>query len=367
MKTIALWYDQATGVEEADVKLDLHINFWKLLNSQSKKQEYLLDLGFMVDDIRQVDSLNLYFPFDIDEKNIEDIGAKLHENQRLTSSVFNEDYTTHGGNIEQPKQFNVLDANHHKQFNIYAIDFGKTAEDCSIIKKYDGSIFSINIGSITEKNGCYKYYFRIRLKGDIFPSIFTRKLAPKNRFFNSAFTATEIIDFRINEKRSYNRSLLEEINQKKDFKIKKIHFLLMRNSREDFESSHLKANCRLIETDLWDKYVEKEHILEDIIAYHWSEKAKGDDVINSFNALAKIKYHKSNGWTIFKYVVALAILSICFNLLSSWIDKRLISSDKKDAVPLVEVSMKKNTAVDKEKTIANINEKVIASKEKGAK
>lgn len=353
MKTIALWYDQANGVNGKNVKLELHINFWKLYNTRKRKQEYLLDMGFMVHDVRQVALLNLHFPFEIDENNIEDIGAKLHEDHRLVSSVFNEDYTIQGGNTDKPKQFNVFNANSEKQFNIYAIDFEKTAGDCYITKKYDGSIFSLNIGSITPDSDCCKYYFRLRLRDDSFSSVFTRKLAPKNKFFNSAFTATEIIDFRINEKRSYNRSLLEYINSKKEFKIKKIHFLLMRNSREDFESNHLKTSCRLIESDLWRKYVDKEHVLEDIIAYHWSKKTNGDDVIDSFNTLAKIKYHKSNVGTLFKYLIALALLSICFNLASSRLDSWLVSSSEKESVLEIEASVQKNVDISKSKMITS--------------
>lgn len=218
-------------------------------------------------------------------------------------------------------------------------------------KKYEGSIFSINIDSITPDTDCYKYYFRLRLRDDSFSSIFTRKLAPKNKFFNSAFTATEIIDFRINEKRSYNRSLLEHINEKKEFKIKKIHFLLMRNSREDFESNHLKTSCRLIESDLWEKYVDKEHVLDDIIAYHWSKKTKDEDVISSFNTLAKIKYHKSNWRTIFKYLIALALFSICFNLASSGLYGWFVSYLKKNSVATVETSVQKNIDINKAKVI----------------
>jgi hypothetical protein len=362
MKTIAVWYDHKNTVEKTDVELDLHINFWKLRNRQSKKQEYFLDLGFMVSNIDQVSKFHIHFPFDIGQNEIEDIGIKLHNHHDLINSVFNEYYQVKDGTT--PKQHSVLNNQNETQFIIYAIDFTNGLRDfCLETNKYGGSMLSIDVDSITLQKDSKKYYFRFRIKGNELLTLM-KKQAPKNWFFQSAFTATETIDFRINEKRNYQSSLLEEVSKKNEFKIKKIHFLLLRNSNEDFSSQHINATCRELEPKLWKKYVGDSFELENIIAYHWSDKRKGDDYIESFNTLVKMKYHKSNFKTIILYLVILGTLSISFNIISTGLHHLLFPGTNKDLERSIEVQEKINPPIAKEKSAIKINEKVVPSKEK---
>jgi len=308
MKTLAVWY--TSKEEDVDVKLDVHINFWRLEGKKTKNS--LLDLGFLIYDISKLDTLNIHFPFDLDLNDIEDLGEKFRKDQKLVNSIFNENYEVHIGT--EPKQLSVQE-NGKTIFNIYSLDFSQS--DCILDKpKWDGTLLSVDLSSIDILYGCSKYYFRFRLKGKVL-EYFRRKHIPKLNFFQSAFTATEIIEFRLNEKRNYQISLSEAIKRKNEFRIVKIHFLLMRKSDEDFESNHIKATCRFLEPNLWSYYVGKEYDLKDIVAYHWSEKKEdGDKFIDSFNTLAKVKYHNENWLTIGKYFLYIAGLAIFFNIIS---------------------------------------------------
>jgi hypothetical protein len=130
-------------------------------------------------------------------------------------------------------------------------------------------------------------------------------------------------DFRINEKRNIHKSILEKIDSKKEFKIKKIHFLLLRNSNEDFESTYINPRCRKLENKIWAKYIGKDYNLDNIVAYHWSEKKK-EGHIDSFNTYIKMIYHQSNFKIIGTYLIVIGGLSIIFNFSSSYIWKKYI-------------------------------------------
>lgn len=324
MNTIALWYesnDNGNSANKKEIGLDIHINFWKL-KKKYIGYEYLLDLGFMIEDISKLKFFHIYFPFQLNKEDFEDIGDRLIKNHKLINSIFNENYEIHT-TPSVPKQCNVQDNKKTPLFNIYAIDFKNHKQDFEITKCFDGTKLTINLENIRPLEKCYKYYFRIRLKSNNLQDVYIRKYKPKNWFFQSALTETETIDFRINEKRNYNDSLAEEINKYDEFLINKIHFLLMRYSIEDFDSPHINVRCRELENDLWRDYIPPYYNLKNIIAYHWSEKAK-DKPIDSFNTLVKIKYYKSNWRTILAYIFLIGILSIFFNVLSNYISSKIL-------------------------------------------
>ena len=236
----------------------------------------------------------------------------------LIKSIFNENYHIHDANVA--KQLSVQNDSGKTLFNIYAIDFSADSNDISVEGIYDGTKLSIDLSSINIKDQCPEYYFRFRLTGDAL-SHFKRNYEPENWFFQSAFTETETIDFRINEKRNYHPSLAENIGEHNEFKMQKIHFLLMRDAAEDFESQHINYTCRTIEPKLWKSYISEKFILENVIAYHWSEKIKNAKPIDSFNTLVRIKYHSSNFKTLGIYFTIIGLMSIGFNLASSYIMK----------------------------------------------
>jgi hypothetical protein len=328
MNTIALWYDpgnnSAESSKEESVELEVHINFWNIkkrweyihLLPWVNRMDYVLDLGFKINNINNLSRLNIFFPSErIKENNIEDVGGILLRNNDLINLIFNEQYQIHDANI--PKQKSVQDKDGKTLFNIREIDF-KSKGDFTLNQKYGGTVLSLNIDS-TNDTECKNRYIRIRLINfDI--KTFARIHNPRNWFFQSAFKTVETIDFRINEKRNYDSSLAEEIISKREFNIQKIHFLLMRNATDDFISPHVSFTCRELETNLWGHYFSKKYNLKNIIAYHWSEKPDANEKekgIECFNTLVKLKVYKSNLKTIILYILVVGLLSVPFSIISN--------------------------------------------------
>jgi hypothetical protein len=278
--------------------------------------DYILDIGFQIKNIDNLSRLNIFFPSEsIRENNIEDVGKILLENNNLINLIFNEQYQIHDANI--PKQKSVQDKDRKTLFNIRETDF-KNKDDFSLDKKYGGTVLSLNIDSHNDAE-CKNRYIRIRLI-DFDIKTFARIHNPKNWFFQSAFKTVETIDFRINEKRNYDSSLAEEIILKKEFNIRKIHFLLMRDATDDFVSPHVNFTCRELETNLWGPYFREKYNLKNIIAYHWSERIDDDKKekgIEYFNALVKLKVYKSNLKTIILYILVVGLLSVPFSIVSN--------------------------------------------------
>ncbi len=310
MNTIAIWYKEKTSNPSQEEKIDIHINLWKLkVNNKPKKSEFLMDFGFMIHDITHIEMLHIHFPFKVEQKNLLDLGGVLHKSKEYVNSVFNENYILTDP-AEAPKQKRVQDQGHKTVFTIYALDF--TTGDTSLQSCFDGTQLSINLFNIPKNPDNTKYYFRIRINGDCLTN-FIKNFEPAHWYFQSAFTSTDTVDFRINEKRNLNKSLEQEITKNKTFAIQKIHFLLMRDAPDDLVADHLNITCRELEPNLWSDYVGSNYNVKNVIAYHWSEKVKGEKPLDSFNTLVKIKYNKSNWKTIWLYILVASLLAFCFN------------------------------------------------------
>lgn len=307
MKTIAVWYSTKKVPTQERVDLDLHFNLWKLYNHKKKHDEYFLDIGLMVSDISDISTIFIYFPFQSTQFDINDLGGLLLENGDLVYSIFNEYYDI-TNKADMPKQIHIKDKDKENKgsFNVYQIDF---SNDVKKMNKYGGTLIEFDAKTIKQHEHCKKYYFRFRLTGQAISEL-KRNYKPKSSFLQSAFSITETLDFRVNEKRNYAPSLEETISNNQEFNIKKIHFLLLRSALDDFISTHIKASCRELEPHLWEKYVGEAYLLENILAYHWSQKTKGDEIIESFNTLVKLKCPKSNWGIIIAYIGVLGLLSI---------------------------------------------------------
>ncbi|OJF75868.1 MAG: hypothetical protein BKP49_10445 [Treponema sp. CETP13] len=315
MNTIAIWYEEeADSDDSAKKELDINVNFWKLkLKDNSKESEYLMDFGFMIHDITNIKKLNIHFPFEVHKEDISDLGEALQSSKECVNSVFNENYSLFDSS-DEAKQKSVQDQEHKTLFNIYALDFDTKSNDIAISSPYKGTQLSINLSNIVVTGDCKKYYFRIRIKGSCLDN-FIKKFKPEHWYFQSAFVTTDTVDFRINEKRNLKPSLAQEISKHKTFAIKKIHFLLMRDAPDDLVADHLNITCRELEPELWSTYVGKKYKVENVIAYHWSEKTGKDECLESFNTLVKIKYNKSNKRTIWMYVLIVVGLAIGANII----------------------------------------------------
>ena len=303
MKSIAIWYK---SVDSSSLLLDgveLHFNFWKIPASENEYKRFL-DIGVKLERTDCVENLSIYFPVVLRKESFTDVVGQFINNNDLVCAIFNENYKT----VAQAnsKYYKIIDYNDINVFNIYQLD----TSDYDTENKFDGTILNIRLPKEDKKN-----YFRIRVDGNFCDSLISIQ-KPTNAFIQSAFSKIELTDFRINDARDLNKSLLEVMAKEKQLRIKKGHFFYMLSSKEEVLNYHAPfLSCRNLEKDKWNTYIGKNSIKpnEAILAYHWKESD-----VNHFNILIKSKYESNNWETISLYALVGFIVSMIIEILGNF-------------------------------------------------
>lgn len=243
MKSIAIWQKPINQNDEILSEVELHFNLWKIPNG-TKKQIKFLDIGIKLEKTINTEVLRIYFPFQVDLANFEDIVDKFIHKADLVSAIFNENYKV----VQSPisKMYEIKGIDDKPVFNIY-----KTSrEDVENENKFDGTIFNIKVPKLDKP-----IYFRFRITGDFISSLCST-FKPTNAILESAFSEIEMIDFRVNEIRDLNQTLLELIKKETIFKIIKQHFFFICSNEEEVIGNHLPyLSCRNLENYRWNEYV----------------------------------------------------------------------------------------------------------------
>ncbi|MGH4120896.1 hypothetical protein [Clostridium sp.] len=302
MKSFVIWYEG----KKDNISLDIHINLWRAEIKSNGKSEYFLDLGLMIEQVSDLKTINIVFPFKFKRDDFCDLGKVLISDRKIVNAIFNNECNKI--DLSEPKK--VLVQNGAEKFHIYSLE-DEFNERIVITENKSVSLLAINMDIQDEINSCY---IRFRVQGEgVNSMVEEHKL--KFTSFQSAFKITECIDFRLNEKRSISDDILEKINKANEFTIKKVHFLLLIDIDNKLECTGLKYSSRKLEDDIWNNYITEKYKSENLIAYHWKEKAEVNKKIESFNSLIRIKIDKCNWVTIFCYVMVVFILNITSNFL----------------------------------------------------
>ena len=302
MNCIAIWCS-SKNKQSGSHCLEAHFNLWKL--GKRKNANCFLDIGLMIQEATKVSHVNIFIPQPVASSDIEDLGITLRRNSDLVSTLFNEDYRVSLG--AQEKIVKVLNVDGTLIFHIYVLDLDT---DVSIENAFGGSIIKIRIPpELTDK----KHYYRIRLKNPYVDSI-SHIYTPPNSVLESAFSQTELVDFRINEKRNLNSSLLERIHSEGEVSFSKTHLFLMREASDDYVYSHKPPDgSRQLEEDLWKSYIGGDYPFDKMIAYHWKET----DTHPSFSAFAKFRYIRCTPLTIAIFIAIIIVLGFVSGLVAN--------------------------------------------------
>lgn len=301
MNCIAIWCSSA-NTKNAAHNLEVHFNLWKL--GKRRNADCFLDIGLMIQNATNVSNINIFIPRPVAISDIEDLGITLRENPDLVSTLFNEDYRVSSRANE--KIVEVLDVNRTPVFYIYVLDLNS---NIVIENAYGGSIIKIHI---PQELANKKHYYRIRLKNSYVDSI-SRIYTPPNSVLESAFSQTELVDFRLNEKRNLSSSLLERMHLEGEVSFTKTHLFLMREASDDYVYSHKPPHgSRQLEADLWKGYIGADYSFDKMIAYHWKET----NTHHSFSAFAKFRYIRCNPLTIATFIIIIIILGILAGLVA---------------------------------------------------
>jgi hypothetical protein len=337
-RSLAFWLENlcSNNIESAQIKknqVELHFNFWSL----KKDKISYLDIGVRVSNVCKFGSINFYLPFDSDRlRYVPQLGKTVCENTNLISAIFN-----------CPDIF--IQPNSNQGF--YDIDFTSRRNErpirfyTQLLVATENSPGGVQISpqSDNENKGCnlkfpsnlftldperdLYFRFRINLNDEDEKSISTI-YEPTWSSFTNYFEVSEIIDFRVNESRNLPDKVKSNLTDSSY--LRKIHFFLIRDTLSEYKMSHSIYNrCRLLESDLWDKYLgvndqngsnQVNNNKKQMLIYHWKEIKKDDDNgIDHFSAFAKFSDRTISG----RQVLIVVVIIIFFGTLSGLLANNL--------------------------------------------
>lgn len=311
----------------AEPEFSLHINFWSLEDIKvgaevnNPKIPYL-DIGIKIKKYEYLDKLFFYCPFMLQDKEIEDLSGKLSEKDNA-SMIFNKECKVF---IDEAYTSVELENKDVKKEKLLLFQMKESVKDifkiepiednaCELI--FDFEKFNKYISKLLSNAEECDAYIRFRILSNKIKGGLYFDSEPLNKSFESAFSGTRIIDFRINEKRTIPQTIKASILTQDQAwaNLKSVHFLVMEPASYDITSvTEDKLTCRELEECLWDDYLgmpidcKKSRVL----AYHWKNSSKEGQ--ESFSCLVKINYSKTNMKTILSYVLIVIGLGIISSL-----------------------------------------------------
>lgn len=328
MKSFGMWYQEQNNqnLGHKSPKFDLHVNFWSLedIKTSSGVREPYLDIGIKIENYKQLECLTFFCPFEVDAKEIEDLSEKmsLKDNANI---IFNDDCE-----IETKDNYTIVQMPDEQRLLAFPLFTGMKGI-CTVEKStecgetrivFDFQKFHEYVREVDKLKDLEIIYIRFRIKDVELRDHIYFDNEPLNKSFESAFSGTRIIDFKVNEKRNIPDSIRTEIivNREKWVEFGNIHFLAMMPSSYNLTPlCEERMTCRELEQELWDDYLgtkidfSKGHVL----AYHWRKKATEEKTIEDFSCLMKVDYSKTKLVTIIAYALSVVALGMVGSLLAN--------------------------------------------------
>lgn len=312
MNSFGILYTLKNGNEPragGSLTAELHTNYWKIPLKHGKYERFV-DLGIYINDVaRDVSTISFYLPFKITKSDISDLGNKLKDSN-LLCTLFNGEYSIQ--NIaNSPSYYSVKSRNDdHRTFWLYILgDNNFEIKEVSPI----GCLVNVKILSLpkidvgirpadNEKPKKRNLYFRFRIR-NIPNNCFFYEESISNDFLQSAFSKTEMIDFRVNEIREIDPKALEYITKDKNFVMfNKIHFYFVGSSEEEQIVGASDYNdCRILNQEKWNPYIDESVTTRHLMAYHWKWKGENGQTHQKYNVFVKTIYKSIQGWSVLKY------------------------------------------------------------------
>lgn len=311
MLSFGFWHnriERQESDEQINSDMELHINLWDI-------DDICIDFGIQFNDFRKYPKLTMFIPFEID---VDEEYISLSQNMQEVDTarlVFNENCDVGSVKIhyeikcKNKQKFIICPESYTPKTDIYEENGNRYT-----ILNYDFTEL-IQDATIAEYTSMY---LRFRIQTSKLKDMLFCNVERKNAFLESAFTATHIMDLKVNMERNIPAKISHDFNQKlQPVCFNKVHFLVMEPASYEVEAYNNLKDCRKLEEGLWDNYLNRKNkpSLPDMLAYHW----KADNV-SSYSQLVKITYSHTDMKIIGCYILVALLLGAVGNELFSIID-----------------------------------------------
>lgn len=314
------------------VMADLQVNYWKLPRKHWGYNRFI-DLGVLVYDAQDLDSILFYVPFRLKEDDLSDLGEILVK-EDLLGTLFNEPYR-----IENAPKYpgyhyaSTFGDDETKQgFWIYSL----TKTNFKVTHLSVGSLIEVsfktkpsasqNIKSVDEnKDNKLNLYIRFRINYVLKNSLSYIE-SVSNDFFQSVFSRTEMMNLHINSIGEIDDDDYKNLASKYSFvNFYKIHFFFVASSEEEAVAGTTNyTDSRLLDSPKWKQYVgDNNPQNRKCLAYHW--KLKGS--LDRGNFFFRTIYSSANILKILKYSFVILFLGIMSSYCASMLPQSCSSVD----------------------------------------
>ncbi|ODS04280.1 hypothetical protein [Vibrio scophthalmi] len=307
--SLAFWLEKKPN-KKPNVNMEVHINYWSL----PKDEINFLDIGIKLTKVNypsseelsnRVNAINVYLPFDSADISYDsELGHMVCKDQELLSAIFNtyiEEYShvndsgIHNIRLPDGKElsfYTQIEPENGDGLSGVIITEVKDKKECGTLLSFPAELFDSNITDV--KDAIY-FRFRIKLLRERAIRRISTITKPELAVLLGDLHKIETIDFRINEARNLPFKVRPNVNSTKSLHV--VHFFLIREAISEFKASHSNyERCRLLETEIWDKYLGLKDAKSQYLIYHWKEKKDGVNknqeeekscFIDHFSAFAK--------------------------------------------------------------------------------
>jgi hypothetical protein len=328
--SLALWYQRKGSCDSAHLaQVEVHFNLWRLPLGRARPEANFLDIGLKVMNAENIKQIVLFFPFTVSPSQVIDLGDLLR-NRKTAVAIFNESLSVNQKQqgrvqIENEQGKAVLCCHCLNMPHDLMIEPASTRDN---VQNHDATILRIKDDVIDRFDRVIDNYvrFRIVLAESALGAFYTEYSPPDKRLFSS-FEKTEVVDFRLNERRNlpdYIDTLMYS-GPNERFSVLQINFFLIREIYSEFLMAYRSFHKgRSLEMGIWKPYIER-HLessgnINQSIIYHWKKIAEGKSGIEDYNAVAKFRRREVSSVTIVLFIAILvgigAVGSLLANLLS---------------------------------------------------
>ncbi|MDG0806816.1 hypothetical protein PO856_004105 [Pectobacterium brasiliense] len=303
---------------------------WLISFAKERETTNYLDVGVKFTKTQKEQIINIFFPFNIQPRDYDSqLGLKVANDVLLLSTIFNSEVQSIAfkDNLYHHSDVNFLNASENKDDRVRFYTNIDLQEDennplGSGVRLHDvndeGSILSFPLKNFRLDDDI-DGYFRFRLILDpISKKALSTYYVPSDSFMLTTEESMEIIDFRVNE----IRNTPENVNSLQTFRgvLKRVHFFIIREVKSEYVMSDKSYHrSRLLEGDLWKKYLQSHHIkpIKDVpkmLIFHW-KSGESSKTLENFSAFAKFRHTRRSLWIILRSIV----IGLVFSIFANWL------------------------------------------------
>lgn len=339
-KSIGIWCAPVPGADP--IKIEVHFNYWRIkphISWWSRFRSWVtrsadgdfVEVGIMVDEIRRVEKMHIFFPAKLAVSQICDCSPYFTD-RNIVQGIFNEPLKA----ANEPDDRGPLVLRRTSNDRIFGRmhNFAVRPNTTDIAQKQlrlrsveHGTICTIENEAIKastpRSNGKGKVYFRLRFRVPMNKkeNPFVEDVPVFDRFLLSGYEHVEYLDFRLNDARTLPTAIEHRMAAEQppgSVLISLVAFLTAVPVSAALSVTHTAFHkMRLLENEIWTPYAEG--IPNGMVVYHWRKDGTARKPIEDFSAFVKLQIRLS-GWKILlKYLIFALIFGVFGNLFASWL------------------------------------------------